>query len=222
MSKTVARAAVASIWIVSFLLAFLDFPINMILFSFFTVPIGEGEDAKPMMPVDSRAALHSLAETTRAYLDSKGSTTTSMAIIAGAMNKLGFADAANLTGAGEFLIGAAMDPDSFEAILDSIMIEHLMQQDTNNNTGGNAFSKILNIIHPSETQTLDWCSFFSTNKMWLEICVMILTLLCFVFLIICYGIIFTKVSHQTIAASHRSTKKLMVTTIILLGAYTIW
>ena len=67
---------------------------------------------------------------------------------------------------------------------------------------------------------LNWCTFYIKNKVWLEFTVMTLTLACFIFLIICYGRIFKEVFVR-IEPSERNTRKLVMTTFLLLGAFTV-
>ena len=65
------------------------------------------------------------------------------------------------------------------------------------------------------------CTFFSVKKFWFEICVFVTVLLCFTFLIICYGIIFRKV-FKKVDSSGRRAKRLAVTTVLFLGTFAIW
>lgn len=67
----------------------------------------------------------------------------------------------------------------------------------------------------------DICTFFSIKKMWFDICVLGLALLCFAFLTVVYGVILKKVSGR-MDAGKTTIRKLIFTTVILLGAFVVW
>ena len=76
-----------------------------------------------------------------------------------------------------------------------------------------------------EDQLEQSCSIFMSytpgSKMWLELTIMILSILCFVFLMVCYGAIFHRVANRMDATKKRPSK-LIFTTIIFVLAFTLW
>lgn len=68
----------------------------------------------------------------------------------------------------------------------------------------------------------DWCSFY-INESYLEYTTMALTIFSFIFIAICYGNIFKEIHRSKDRVSTRkNVRKLVMTTVMLLGAYSIW
>ena len=65
----------------------------------------------------------------------------------------------------------------------------------------------------------DWCSFYSTNKFGVEFFVIGLTIPCFILLLVIYGRIFYEVMKKQDSAE-RNTKRLVLTTLLLIGSFT--
>ena len=69
------------------------------------------------------------------------------------------------------------------------------------------------------------CTFYSQGKMWLEIFVMVLTVACFIFMLLCYGAIFNKLSNRhkgkTLKRPNNGRSKLVFTTMLFLVAFAV-
>ena len=67
-----------------------------------------------------------------------------------------------------------------------------------------------------------YCSFNNANKVWTESTAVVCALSCFFFLIWCYATIFKEVANQSLGSSRRrSIRKLVLTTLLLLGAFSL-
>ena len=88
-------------------------------------------------------------------------------------------------------------------------------------------ARILKLLHEAEdeikvNQTRDICTFYHETKMWFEISTMALAIVCSLVLTISYSIIVKKVIDSGVFSGKRSTRKTMLTTAMLLGAFMIW
>ena len=79
---------------------------------------------------------------------------------------------------------------------------------------------VLVMIENDEQVETDWCTFYASNKFGIEFFVIGLTLPCFLLLIIINGLIFFHVLQRQ-SARHQKTHRLVLTTLLLIGAFAV-
>ena len=197
MSMRKVRIVVFIIWIVSFSLAFLDIPINIIIFK------QQQGNKEAMAPVPRRVVR-----------DGEGFSTLS-------------GDNSDVT------LPTYEDFNPFDSFFEDLKNYGNNFQSIENNSmaprprknGTLSLIEIVEMLREEEraaAEMADMCSFFSLSKMWFEICVVVLVMICFLVLIMVYSVILRKVSNRMATGKSQTNKKLIITTVILLGAFVIW
>ena len=88
-----------------------------------------------------------------------------------------------------------------------------------------ALAKVFSLLndeqHEVEQQKQGGCTFFTLKRYWFEMFIVCMVAICFFLLILCYGIIFRRIAGKH-DSSGRKVKRLAITTLIFLGAFTVW
>ena len=199
MSPKIVRIAVASIWIVSLSIGFADYPISLV--KYWRNNYLVAENVETMQSIDLASA--SMAQ--MAKMSQLADFSPNSFIL-----RAGSPPARNFT---EELAETIMNEDlDIDKLLLSIVGGPLGM--TMNKTTKDRLKKIVS------NEPTGWCSILHPTRGWLEFSVMTMTLICFIFLTFCYGHIFKEVFGKTNSAE-RNTRKLVLTTFLLLGAFTM-